>query len=354
MVSHIVPLYGERLKTIGYVETFKGLILRYEQQQDTSVADAEAAEAAASETSSRRGPDQKAWASSTVDDDEEAYFNNSDDEDEIQHEGKHEDDPPTSDLRRRMKNESDEDSDQDEQEMAGPLDKDIEHVVASQMTPPPPPLLRRKLVEYGEDEDEDEDEGAFGRRRPPEKKTKLDPEEAENSELHDQTMGETSDSEKSQGTIKFKLNSLRNGRSPSPLSPNSRSRSISPLSSGSSLPPVTTRAGIAFVRAGSVDSDSGQSSNGESSKSGSSEDQESVNQAAIHLRSDMARDFKRSASDEGQSEVSPSSDQAGLPEEIAAQLVDTTKPSDANAIASDERTLDTRDNTQTENTDHAG
>ncbi|KAF9366040.1 Platinum sensitivity protein [Mortierella sp. NVP85] len=344
LISHIVPLYGERLKSIGYVSTFKGLVLRYEQQQDTSVADAEAVEAAASETSSmRRGPDQKAWTSSTVDDDEEAYFNNSDDEDEIQHEEKHEDDPPTSD-RRRVRNESDEDSDQDEHEMAGPLDKDIEHVVASQMSPPPPPL-RRKLVEYGEDEDEDEDEGAFSRRKPPEKKAKLDPEEAEHGDVHDQVMGETSDSEKSQGTIKFKLNNLRNGRSPSPLSPNSRSRSMSPLSSGSSLSPVSTRAGIAFIKAGSVESDSGQSSNGESS---SFEGQDGVNQAAIHLRSDMARDFKRSASDEGQSEASPSNDQAGLTEHVAAQLVDTTTSSDTNTIASEGKTLDSRDNTEAE------
>jgi hypothetical protein len=126
---------------------------------------------------------------------------------------------------------------------------------------------------------------------------------------------------------------------------------MSPLSSGSSLPPVSTRAGIAFIKAGSVESDSGQSSNGESS---SSEGQDGVNQAAVHLRSDMARDFKRSASDEGQSEASPSNDQAGLTEHVAAQLVDTTIPSDTNTIVPEGKTLDSRDNTEAENTDHVG
>ncbi|KAK3838428.1 MAG: component of IIS longevity pathway SMK-1-domain-containing protein, partial [Linnemannia elongata] len=116
LINHIVPLYRDQIKDIEYVATFKGLIRRYEQQHDTSIADAEAAEVAASETSSaKRGQEHNAWSSSTVDDDEEAYFNNSDDE--------------------------------------------LEPVLASQASlfPPLTPPTRRKLVHYGEDDD-DEDE----------------------------------------------------------------------------------------------------------------------------------------------------------------------------------------------------
>ncbi|KAG0289119.1 Platinum sensitivity protein, partial [Dissophora globulifera] len=277
LINHIVPLYGEKLKSIEYVNTFKALIRRYEHLQNLSVAGSEAAEAAVSETSSakRGGPGQQGWSSSTVDDDEEAYFNNSDDEDEVPDEGKHEDNPPASDLRRRVKEDSDEDSDQDEHRKAGSsdvrMDRDTEPVLASQNSPPRPPLLlRRKLVDYGDDDDEDGDEGVFGRQAkaqarnadsitspPPEKKIKLDTEAAEGSaQQQDHVMEDSAVVQEGGSTpIKFKLNKIKNGRSPSPLSSGgARPRSVSPLgSSGAGLPPVPMRTSIAFVRAGSAD-----------------------------------------------------------------------------------------------------
>ncbi|KAF9353030.1 Platinum sensitivity protein [Mortierella sp. AD094] len=323
LITHVVSLHGEKLKHIEYVNTFKALIRRYEQLQDTSVADAEAAEAATIQANAtKRGGAQKAWSSSTMDDDEEAYFNNSDDEDEVPDEGKHEDDPPTSDLRRRVKEDSDEESDHSDHGNTpadSAMDGDSGPILASQTSPPPPPsLLRRKLVDYGEDDD-DEEEKAFNRRlrnpssppsttdQPPEKRVKLDPEQGDETGAiahRDEVMGNSPDpssiapespSQKAVGastvegsspSIKFKLNNLRNGRSPSP---NTRSRSVSPLPSG--LPPVAMRTGIAFVKAGSADFD-GHSSDSDS-KGSASEKQDVLDEAAIHLRSDMARDFRR-------------------------------------------------------------
>ncbi|KAF9934165.1 Platinum sensitivity protein [Linnemannia zychae] len=323
LINCIVPLYRDKIKDIEYVATFKGLIRRYEQQHDTSIADAEAAEAAASESSSaKRGQELNAWSSSTVDDDEEAYFNNSDDELEVPDGGKQEDDPPTSDLRRRVVAGSDSDSDSEE---AG-VTMDTEPVVASQASLLPSLALptRRKLVPYGEDED-DEDEGVFNRynrdlekkanggesplelssessSEPPLKKVKLDSEESDSDEQRDQMMSDVNEEGSKAKTgssgsgIKFKLNSVRNGRSPSPLSsPNARSRSASPLTTTSALPPVATRTGIKFVLAGSSESRS-ESSGAESGENNGS-NRESVTEAAIHLRSDMARDYKRSDDD---------------------------------------------------------
>ncbi|KAF9174417.1 Platinum sensitivity protein [Mortierella sp. AD010] len=323
LITHVVSMHGEKLKHIEYVNTFKALIRRYEQLQDTSVADSEAAEAATIQANAtKRGGTQKAWSSSTMDDDEEAYFNNSDDEDEVPDEGKHEDDPPTSDLRRRVKEDSDEESDHSghgNTPTNSVMEGDSGPILASQTSPPPPPsLLRRKLVDYG-DEDDDEEEKAFNRRlrnpssppsttdQPPEKKAKLDPEQGDETGTtahQDEVMRDSPDpsgiapglpSQKAVGasvpegsspSIKFKLNNLRNGRSPSP---NTRSRSVSPLPSG--LPSVTMRTGIAFVKAGSTDSDGHLSDN--DSKAGASGKQDVLDEAAIHLRSDMARDFRR-------------------------------------------------------------
>ncbi|KAF9915417.1 Platinum sensitivity protein [Lobosporangium transversale] len=370
LISHIVPLYGDKFKDIEYVNTFKALIRRYEQQQDTSVADAEAADAVASEASAtkRVGLGQKAWSSSTMDDDEEAYFNNSDDEDEVPNESKQEDDPPTSDLRRRVKESSDDDSGEEHEghDLSGnEVDKGTEPVLASQTSPPPPPtLMRRKLVDYLDDDD-NEEEWAFNRslRKPtspaspppdptstesPEKKIKLDSEQTGGSH-QDQLMGDVSNTNDTPGTslegsnspIKFKLNSLRNGRSPSPLSSSSpKSRSVSPLSSG--LPPVATRTGIAFVKASSVDTES-HSSDSESG-SASIDKTDMLSAAAIHLRSDMARDFKRLADEEekgkeeeeeeslslnGETQVS-SGDLKGA---ISASTDDTTKLVEPNIAA---------------------
>ncbi|KAG0298431.1 Platinum sensitivity protein [Linnemannia gamsii] len=322
LINHIVPLYRDRIDDIEYVATFKGLIRRYEQQHDTSIADAEAAEVAASETSSaKRGQEHNAWSSSTVDDDEEAYFNNSDDELEVPDGGKQEDDPPTSDLRRRAVAGSDSDSDSEE---PGVSAMETEPVLASQasLLPPLTPPMRRKLVPYGEDDD-DEDEGVFNRHdrdlekkangsetssepssEPPLKKVKLDS-DSDSDEQHDQPMTDaTEDASKTKAGsgsgIKFKLNSVRNGRSPSPLSsPNARSRSVSPLASTSVLPPVATRTGIKFVLAGSNDGN-GESSGGDSKEATSKDGRETLTEAAIHLRSDMARDFKLSDDEDAQ------------------------------------------------------
>ncbi|KAF9149457.1 Platinum sensitivity protein [Linnemannia schmuckeri] len=322
LINHIVPLYRDQIKDIEYVATFKGLIRRYEQQHDTSIADAEAAEVAASETSSaKRGQEHNAWSSSTVDDDEEAYFNNSDDELEVPDGGKQEDDPPTSDLRRRVVAGSDSDSDSEEQ---GITAMDAEPVLASQasLLLPLTPPTRRKLVPYGEDDD-DEDEGVFNRHdrdlekkangsesstelssEPPLKKAKLD-NDSDSDDQHDQTMTDAAEdaSKAKAGSgsgIKFKLNSVRNGRSPSPLSsPNARSRSVSPLASTSVLPPVATRTGIKFVLAGSNDG-SGEATGGDAKEGVGKDGRETVTEAAIHLRSDMARDYKRSDDEEGE------------------------------------------------------
>ncbi|KAF9929168.1 Platinum sensitivity protein [Mortierella alpina] len=332
LITHIVPTFGEKLKCIEYVHTFKALIRRYEQMQDTSVADSEAAEAAASETSSakRGATEQKAWSSSTVDDDEEAYFNNSDEEDEVPDEGKQEDDPPTSDLRRRVKENSNEELERGESTRSLAVDMSMDRdprptVLASQTSPPPPPsLLRRKLVDYGGDEDDEDDGDAFGRlskgtgvsttspgssvSRPPEKKAKLEQDnDLSGNESNADEMKDASDasprptappatSDGSSPPIKFKLNSLRNGRSPSPLSsPSTKSRSTSPLPPTKALPPVVTRTGIAFVKAGSTDSENDSDlPEGLSRPGTSSSEAEAVSEAAIHLRSDLARDFKRS------------------------------------------------------------
>ncbi|KAF9093984.1 Platinum sensitivity protein [Mortierella sp. AD031] len=323
LIAHIVPLYRDRIKDIEYVATFKALIRRYEQQQDTSIADSEAADAAASETSSaKRGQEHNAWSSSTVDDDEEAYFNNSDDEVEVPDGGKQEDDPPTSDLRRRAVAGSDSDSDSEEPGTS----MDTEPVLASQaslLPPPTPPMLRRKLVPYGEDDD-DEDEGIFNRHErdlekkanepeeplePPTKKPKLDSDDSGDSDdQQDQPMADTTEDTSKAKTgsgsgnsgIKFKLNSVRNGRSLSPLSsPNVRSRSVSPLASTSVLPLVATRTGITFVLAGTAATDSKGSASGSDSMEGANKDGREVpTEAAIHLRSEMARDYKRSDDEE--------------------------------------------------------
>ncbi|KAF8940168.1 Platinum sensitivity protein [Dissophora ornata] len=368
LISHVVPLYGDKLKNIEYVNTFKVLIRRYEQQQDSSVADAEAAEAAASETSSaKRGAlDQKAWSSTTVDDDEEAYFNNSDDEDEVPDEGKHEDDPPASDLRRRVKEGSDDDLEHDVS-----MEKDTAPVLASQTSlSPPTSLLRRKLVDYGEDEDDEDDEGAFNWRSrvlakstgasgsstlpPPEKRIKLDSEEAENIAQQDQVMSDSADSQRttpvnegSSAPIKFKLNNMKNGRSPSPLSsPNSRPRSVSPLPSGSNLPPAVVRTGIVFVKAGSANSDGGHPNEGEV-KAGSSGDKDHATQAAIHLRSDLARDFKRSVDDDEDPKLNGQPPVSIGPNEVPDDTVEATKAVatdvpefESKEVAEEKRTLD--------------
>ncbi|KAF8968671.1 Platinum sensitivity protein [Entomortierella lignicola] len=363
LITHIVPLYGERLKHIDYVVTFKALIRRYEQQHDTSVADTDAAAAATAQANaSKREGTQKAWPSSTMDDEEEAYFNNSDDEDEVPDEGKHEDDPPTSDLRRRVKEDSEEDSDHEKSPMDS-IDSGSSPILASQTSPPPPPsLLRRKLVDYGEDDDEEEK--AFNRRlrgqsspppttdQPPVKRTKLDSEQGDETGVHqDEVMGDSTDpnsitpgspsqktlgAEGSSPSIKFKLNNIRNGRSPSP---NTRSRSVSPLSSG--LPPVAMRTGITFVRAGSTDSDLNDSH----SKEATSGKEGVPDEAAIHLRSDMARDFKRLEDEEVEDSKYSSNTQPTPLEDVTGSTMpsSTELPGSDGKVSIEERAPDNSD-----------
>ncbi|KAG0368633.1 Platinum sensitivity protein [Mortierella sp. AD032] len=359
LINHILPLYRDKIKDIEYVATFKGLIRRYEQQHDTSIADSEAAEVAASEAgSAKRGQEHNAWSSSTVDDDEEAYFNNSDDELEVPDGGKQEDDPPTSDLRRRVVAGSDSDSDSEEPGTA----MDAEPVLASQasLLPPLTPPTRRRLVPYGDDDDDD-DEGVFNRHDrdlekkangsdpssepspPPLKKAKLDTESDSDDQL-DQLMTDATEEGSKTKTgsgsgIKFKLNSVRNGRSPSPLSsPNARSRSVSPLASTSVLPPVATRTGIKFVLAGSSDGN-GDAAASESKDGTSNDDRDTPTEAAIHLRSDMARDYKRTEDEEAQeaklqttasaSTVSPAEPQFPAAEQLAEREAETVEDEQA-------------------------
>lgn len=247
-----------------------------------------------------------------MDDDEEAYFNNSDEEDAVPDEGKREDEPPTSDLRRRVK--EDDESNSGETASQSFMDTETGPVLASQASLTPPTLLRRKLVDYGDDEDGDDDDGdAFGRLAnaktktgpssepspPPEKKIRL--ESGDDSSDDGGSVSDSSDTQRSSGSrspqkasspsgdgagqpIKFKLGNLRNGRSSSPLSSaNVKSRSVSPL------PPVATRTGIAFVKATAVDGDN-------QSQRKMNEDS-AMTEAAIQLKSEMARDFKRLDSD---------------------------------------------------------
>ncbi|KAG0025505.1 Platinum sensitivity protein [Podila clonocystis] len=344
MVSHIVSSHGERLKQIQYVDTFNQLIRRFEQQNDKSMADTQTTDTAASEAGSAKQGQARpsdGWTSTTVDDDEEAYFNNSDEEDEVPDEEKS-NDPPVSDLRRRVKE---------------PEDSDDEETTKSDMDHEPEPelplLSRRKLVDYGEDEDDDDPDNAFGQllkaspsasssasssksdssSPPPSKKPKLEehPEAAPpSSPSSSNALGSSSGDEslspgspqKNEGTtggpIKFKLSTLRNGRSPSPLASTrpAKSRSVSPLPSATTtqacsggLPPVSTRTGIVFVKAGSEPRDG----NGDPKLSSL---EEATPEAATHLRSDLATEFKLSAAASEQD--SPTSKQNGESKATAA------------------------------------
>ncbi|KAF9425823.1 Platinum sensitivity protein [Podila epigama] len=337
LISHIVSMHGERLKQIQYVDTFKQLIRRYEQHQDRSMSDSQTNDASASEAESAKHSQSRphdGWSSTTVDDDEEAYFNNSDDEEEAEDdivEDEKSNEPSVSDLRKRVREDSD-DSDDEDSATSSDMDRDPE---------PDRPMLRarKSLVDYDEEEDED---GAFGQlvtastasslgstksdssspppSPPPSKKCKLD-DEAESDA--DSTATDTSDNESSSSPkkqdgsiapIKFVLNAVRNGRSSSPLSSSAKKavkpRSVSPMSSSSSTSSsssssstsssssdaqnasqksstasVTTRTGKVFVKAGSEARD-------ENGGPKLSSLEESTSEAASHLRSDLATEFK--------------------------------------------------------------
>ncbi|ORY03121.1 DUF625-domain-containing protein [Basidiobolus meristosporus CBS 931.73] len=96
LVNHIVKEYGDRLEKVDYVETFKLLQRRYEQNIDSANTNATAASTTESGTvRTGRQPGQSAWESATLDDDEEAYFNTSDDDDATDQSGT---DSPSSNI----------------------------------------------------------------------------------------------------------------------------------------------------------------------------------------------------------------------------------------------------------------
>jgi protein phosphatase-4 regulatory subunit 3 len=82
LITHLVENYREKLKDIVYVDTFSGLITRYEQMQrpnDASFAETEVDTPERSQVSGGRR-----WQGvKDLDPAEEEYFNTSDDEDEL-------------------------------------------------------------------------------------------------------------------------------------------------------------------------------------------------------------------------------------------------------------------------------
>ncbi|KAK9761065.1 Platinum sensitivity protein, partial [Basidiobolus ranarum] len=80
LVDHIVQEFGDRLEQIEYVETFKLLRRRYEQNTDSNTGNETVVSNTSECTRTPHVQGQSAWESSTLDD-EEAYFNTSDDED---------------------------------------------------------------------------------------------------------------------------------------------------------------------------------------------------------------------------------------------------------------------------------
>ncbi|KAF9970448.1 Platinum sensitivity protein, partial [Actinomortierella ambigua] len=328
LVAHIVPNFRAKFKDIDYVDTFKGLARRYEQQQDSSVTDTEAQ----SETnSSKRGSNFSrqgdAWSSSTVDDDEEAYFNNSDDEDEVPDQGQGGGEAG-GDLGGTASAVTSSTAATSKHKENGRLfmEPTVEGSTAQQSP-------RRALVDYDDDDEEDDEEveeegeGSDHQHKPaagedaapqaslgsepsssstssdttppPKKKLKLEGDDSAESESaeEDNPMAQafelaqgrgsvsssssggaasaSSTSQKAGGTgIRFKLNTGgRNARSPSP-SPSSsltpRSRSVSPMPTVSGTTGVAaatqSRTEIAFVKA----SDSGDGTCSSSSSSSTS------------------------------------------------------------------------------------
>ncbi|KAF9582402.1 Platinum sensitivity protein, partial [Lunasporangiospora selenospora] len=220
LITHVVPAHGEKLRCIEYVTTFKSLIRRYEQLQDSSRADSETDDAVTS-TGDSRSLTQKGvygWMSSTVDEVEEAYFNDSEEEDEVPDDEGKEDDPPMSDWRRRTKPvvsvEHDDDSLSDEEEESADhlgMDDTTRIISGTPRAPsPPPPILplRRKLVDYGEDDDDSDEDSVFTRHvsdttkkaagptktltsdpdQPPEKRPKLGSESENSNSSGDESM----------------------------------------------------------------------------------------------------------------------------------------------------------------------
>ncbi|RUS19445.1 component of IIS longevity pathway SMK-1-domain-containing protein [Endogone sp. FLAS-F59071] len=78
LVAHLVTQYGEYLKSIDDVDTFRQLVKFHEKNTDTTggTSSDTLSNSLATIRQSKEG-----WSSSTMDDDEEAYFNASDDDD---------------------------------------------------------------------------------------------------------------------------------------------------------------------------------------------------------------------------------------------------------------------------------
>jgi protein phosphatase-4 regulatory subunit 3 len=87
IITHLVETYREKLQTITYVDTFQGIILRYEQAQESATTQEldHSFTSVDSDTPARHATvNGGKWGQGLkdLDADEEAYFNTSDDEDE--------------------------------------------------------------------------------------------------------------------------------------------------------------------------------------------------------------------------------------------------------------------------------
>ncbi|CAG8474974.1 1937_t:CDS:10 [Acaulospora morrowiae] len=81
LVNSIMEKYGDQLIKIDYVDTFRQLQLRYEQNKEVLVKpDKSPGESSQSQNNTQQ-MGHEGWSSGVIDEDEEAYFNTSDDED---------------------------------------------------------------------------------------------------------------------------------------------------------------------------------------------------------------------------------------------------------------------------------
>jgi protein phosphatase-4 regulatory subunit 3 len=84
-IIHVVENYYDKLESITYVDTFRGLILRYEQMQGYGMPEVDSTLFSQQETPTRRvQPNGQRWQGfRDMDTAEEEYFNTSDDEEEV-------------------------------------------------------------------------------------------------------------------------------------------------------------------------------------------------------------------------------------------------------------------------------
>lgn len=99
IVLHIVEKYGEKLKNITYVDTFRDLVLRYEQMQGYGAEADSTLFSQDDATSARLQANGQRWQGvKEMDAAEEEYFNTSDDEEEVNHSVTPRDSAPYTDL----------------------------------------------------------------------------------------------------------------------------------------------------------------------------------------------------------------------------------------------------------------